>query len=78
MRTIESFEEYVDPIHEAIHEMFLLLLFDQEEPFPDELCDLVTLIIIKIIIQHEVFASRGDSEKNPSSRWDSNPRPSVI
>ena len=31
-----------------------------------------------IEIQHEVFASRGDSEKNPTSRWDSNPRPSVI
>ena len=33
---------------------------------------------IIIQLQHEVFASRGDSEKNPSSRWDSNPRPSVI
>ena len=43
MRTIESFEEYVDPIHEAIHEMFLPLLFGKEEPLPDELCDLVTL-----------------------------------
>ena len=28
-RTIESFEEYVDPIHEAIHKMFLPLLFGQ-------------------------------------------------
>ena len=43
MRTIEYFEEYVDPIHEAMHEMFLPLLFGQEEPLSDELCDLVTL-----------------------------------
>ena len=39
---------------------------------------IITIIIIIIEIQHEVFASRADSEKNPSSRWDSNPRPSVI
>ena len=43
MRTIEYFEEYVDPIQEAMHEMFLPLLFGQEEPLSDELCDLVTL-----------------------------------
>ena len=44
MRTMESFEEYVGPIHEAaIHEMFLPLLFGQEEPLSDELCDFVTL-----------------------------------
>ena len=41
--TIEPFEEYVDAIHEAIQEIFLPLLFGQEEPLPDELCDLVTL-----------------------------------
>ena len=38
----------------------------------------IILSEVIIIIPHEVFASRGDSEKNPSSRWDSNPRPSVI
>ena len=43
MRAIESFEEYVGPIHETIHEMFLPLLFGQEEPRSAELCDLVTL-----------------------------------
>ena len=43
MRTIESFEEYAGPIHEDIHEMFLPLLFGQEEPLPDEPCDLVSL-----------------------------------
>ena len=43
MRTIESFEEYVDPIHEAINDLFLPTLFGQVEPLPCELRQLVTL-----------------------------------
>ena len=43
MRTIESFEEYVDPIHEAIDDLFLPTLFGQVEPLPGELRQLFTL-----------------------------------
>ena len=43
MRTIESFEEYVDPVQQVIDEMFLPTLFGQAEPLPDELSELVTL-----------------------------------
>ena len=43
MRTIESFEEYVSPIQEAINHMRLPPLFSQTEPLPDELSELVTL-----------------------------------
>ena len=32
LRTIEAFEEYVDPIHEVLNEMLLPQLFGQEEP----------------------------------------------
>ena len=39
MRTIESFEEYVDPIQEVIDD----LLFGQTEPLPCKLRQLVTL-----------------------------------
>jgi hypothetical protein len=40
MRTIEAFEEYVDPIHEALNEILLPQLFGQEEPLADELVTL--------------------------------------
>ena len=43
MRTIESFEEYVDPIHEVIDDLFLPTLFGQVEPLPGELRQLFTL-----------------------------------
>ena len=43
MRTIESFEEYVDPVQQFIDEMYLPILFGQAEPLPDELSELVTL-----------------------------------
>ena len=43
MRTIESFEEYVDPVQQVIDEMFLPTLFGQAEPLPDEWSELVTL-----------------------------------
>ena len=52
------------PVYKIDQTMLLLMIITSSEPF--------------IEIQHEVFASRGDSEKDPSSRWDSNPRPSVI
>ena len=41
--TIESFEEYVDPVQQVIDGMFLPTLFGQTEPLPDELSELVTL-----------------------------------
>ena len=44
MRTIESFEEYVDPIHEVIDDLLLPTLFGKTEPLPDELRELVTLL----------------------------------
>ena len=43
MRTIESFEHYVDPIQEAIDDLLLPTLFGQTEPLPSELRQLVTL-----------------------------------
>ena len=41
--TIESFEEYVDPIEEVIHTSFLSSLFGRAEPLPEELKELVSL-----------------------------------
>ena len=41
--TIESFEEYVDPIEEVIHTSFLPSLFGRAEPLPEELKELVSL-----------------------------------
>ena len=43
MRTIESFEDYADPIQEAIDDLFLPTLFGQTEPLPSDLCQLATL-----------------------------------
>ena len=43
MRTIESFEDYVDPIQEAIDDLLLPTLFGQPEPLPSDLRQLVTL-----------------------------------
>ena len=43
LRTIESFEEYVDPIEEIIHDSFLPSLFGRFEPLPVELKELLTL-----------------------------------
>ena len=36
MRTIGSFEDYVDPIQEVIEDLLLPTLFDQSEPLPNE------------------------------------------
>ena len=43
MRTIESFEDYVAPIQEAIGDLLLPTLFSQTEPLPSDLRQLVTL-----------------------------------
>ena len=43
MRTIESFEDYVDPIQGAIDDLLLPTLFGQTEPLPSDLRQLVTL-----------------------------------
>ena len=43
MRTIESFEDYVDSIQEAIDNLLLPTLFGQSEPLPNEVRRLVTL-----------------------------------
>ena len=43
MRTIESFEDYVDPIQEAIDDLLLPTLFGERKPFPSDLRQLVTL-----------------------------------
>jgi len=42
-RTIDSFEDYVEPIDEAINNIFLPVLFCQMEPLPDGLRKLFTL-----------------------------------
>ena len=43
MRAIESFEDYVDPVQEAIDDLLLPTLFGQREPLPSNLRQLVTL-----------------------------------
>ena len=43
MRTIELFEDYVDPMQEAIDDLLLPTLFSQSEPLPNKVCHLVTL-----------------------------------
>ena len=43
MRTIESFEDYVDPIQEAIDDLLLPTVFGQTEPLPSDLRQFVTL-----------------------------------
>ena len=43
MRTIESFEDYVGPIQEAIDDLLLPTLFGQTEPLPSDLRQLVAL-----------------------------------
>ena len=43
LRTIKSFEEYVDPIEEVMHTSFLPSLFGRAEPLPKELKELVNL-----------------------------------
>ena len=43
MRTIDSFEDYVDPIQEAIDDLLLPTLFGQSEPVPNEVRLLVIL-----------------------------------
>ena len=43
MRTIDFFEDYVEPIDEAINGIFLPVLFRHTEPLPDELRKLFAL-----------------------------------
>ena len=43
MRTTESFKDYMEPIEEAINDIFLPVLFRQTEPLPDELPELFAL-----------------------------------
>ena len=43
MRTIESFEDYVDPTQKAIDDVLLPALFGRTEPLPSDLRQLVTL-----------------------------------
>ena len=41
--SVESFEDYVDPIQEAIDDLLLPTLFGQTEPLPSDLRHLLTL-----------------------------------
>ena len=43
MRTTESFKDYMEPIEEAINDIFLPVLFRQTEPLPNELRELFSL-----------------------------------
>ena len=43
MRTIESFEDFVNPVKEVIQKVFIPTLFGQEEPLSDSLQTVVTL-----------------------------------
>ena len=44
MRTIGSFEDYVDPVQEMIEDLLLPTLFGQSEPLPHEVRRLATLV----------------------------------
>ena len=44
MRTIDSFEDYVEPIEEAINDIFLPVLFHQTESLPAGLRELFVLL----------------------------------
>ena len=50
MRTIESLEEYVDPIEEVIHTSFLPSLFGRVKALPEELKELVSLSTVQGVI----------------------------
>ena len=43
MRTIGSFEDYVEPIQEVIEDVLLPTLFGQSEPIPNEVRRLAAL-----------------------------------
>ena len=43
MGNIEWFKRYLDPIEEVIYDFFLPSLFEQADPLPQELKELVTL-----------------------------------
>ncbi|XP_068684892.1 uncharacterized protein [Montipora foliosa] len=43
LRTIESFEDYIDPVQEVIEILLLPTFFGQTEPLPDEVRQLATL-----------------------------------
>ncbi|XP_068703853.1 uncharacterized protein, partial [Montipora foliosa] len=43
LRTIKSFEDYIDPVQEVIDDLLLPTFFDQTEPLPDEVRQLATL-----------------------------------
>ena len=45
MRTIESLEDYLDPIQEAIDDLLLPTLFGRKESLPSDLRQLVTLTL---------------------------------
>ena len=48
MRTMESFEDYVDPFQETIDDVLLLTLFGQTEPLPSDLRQLATLTLAQV------------------------------
>ena len=43
LRTIESFEDYINPVQEVIDDLLLPTFFGQTEPLPDEVRQLATL-----------------------------------
>ena len=45
MRTIESFEDYVEPIQEAMDDLLLQTLFGQTEPLPSDLRQLMIITL---------------------------------
>ena len=49
MRTVESFEDYVDPIQKAIDYLLLPKLFGQMESLPSDLRQLVTLTPAQVL-----------------------------
>ena len=55
MRTVESFEDYVDPIQNAIDYLLLPKLFDQMESLPSDLRQLVTLTPAQVLWAGELW-----------------------
>ena len=55
MRTIESFEDYVDPIQEAINDLLLPTLSGQTEPLPSDLRPQLNYVICSWEIRRKDF-----------------------
>ena len=69
MHTIDSFEDYVEPIDEAIEDIFFPVLFRQTEPLTDELRELFTLLPAQGGLHVDLLRSTMQTRHNGDSSW---------